>query len=530
MAATNNYDVIVVGAGAAGAVFINRFAKAGLKVLALEKGPHYRDHKQDFYESELAISKLLWDNNAYQVSGKAFRGTPNLGKAVGGGTLAWTAVALRFFERDFEFVKNWGDLPGTSVANWPIKYRHLHKYYNQAELDMGVSGEATVWDHPEAPLPPNPPLDFYRTSYKYQQGFEQLGLNWSAGRLATNSVVYDERPACLHCGFCRAGCRVDAKYQADTVLIEPALLTGNVTLLTEKTVTRLITKSRGKSITSVEFADNKTLEKSTCTATVVVVCNNPIETPRLLLASTSDAHPNGIGNKYDQVGRHFFCHLGTIGLGFTNEDLRMGVGHNMSNVMSLDTCKNENGDYAGGYTLISLNGAGAGVAALDPLVAVNGIELKELMKRYNESLMFMSFVEGLPVADNRITLVPDQLDSFGVPQAHVHYEYHPNDKKALTAAQEKISELLTACGADPVFVSPEFEAHPMGTMRMGHNPRESVTDARAKVHGVRNLYIGGASLFVTGSSVNPTLTLHALALRTSQHILRKHFGVISHDN
>lgn len=92
-----DYDAIVVGAGAAGAVYISKLAAAGLRILAIEKGPHYHNHKQDFFESELAIFKLLWDNNQYKVEGKAFRATPNLGQAVGGGTLAWTAVALRFF-------------------------------------------------------------------------------------------------------------------------------------------------------------------------------------------------------------------------------------------------------------------------------------------------------------------------------------------------------------------------------------------------------------------------------------------------
>jgi choline dehydrogenase-like flavoprotein len=187
MPAKKHYDAIVVGAGAAGAVFINRLAKAGLKVLAIEKGPFYRDHKNDFYESELSIFKLLWDNNQYRVSGSAFRGTPNLGKAVGGGTLVWTAVALRFFERDFTFIDHWGDVPGTSVNNWPIRLEDLDRFYAEAEIDMGVSGSPTVWDALSAEVPPNPPIPFYRSSYRFQQGFDRLGLNWAPGRLATNS-------------------------------------------------------------------------------------------------------------------------------------------------------------------------------------------------------------------------------------------------------------------------------------------------------------------------------------------------------
>ena len=110
-----------------------------------------------------------------------------------------------------------------------------------------------------------------------------------------------------------------------------------------------------------------------------------------------------------------------------------------------------------------------------------------------------------------------------MPRAHVNFDYHDNDLKALKAAQNKVAQVLNACDANEVFVSPEFEAHPMGTMRMGTDPSKSATNPMGCVHGVENLYVGGASLFVTGGSGNPTLTLHALALRTTEHILNEHF-------
>ncbi|MBB3061928.1 GMC oxidoreductase [Microbulbifer rhizosphaerae] len=517
----SEYDVIVVGAGAAGAAYISRLTAAGLNVLAIERGPFYRDHYNDFYESELAVFNLLWDNNNYGVSGKAFRGTPNLGRAVGGGTLAWTAVALRFFERDFTFASRWGRIPGSNVADWPIRLHHLRRYYSEAEIHMGVSGAPTVWDAPGTPPPPNPPLPLYRGSRLCRDAFERLNMNWAPGRIAVNSQPYNGNGACLNCGHCRAGCRINAKYQADKVLIEPALATGYLTLAYESVVTRLRTSECGRRVCGVTFADTVSGEYRDVDARFVVVCNNPIETPRLLLASANDAHPGGLGNRYDQVGRNFFCHLGTIGYGITEQDLRNSIGHNMGNIMSLDTCENtDNGDYAGGFTLMSLQGAGAGVVALDPLVAVNGERLKEKMAAYNNSILMVSFVEGLPVADNRITLLLAQCDEFGVPKAHVHYDYHDNDIRALGHAQARMRQVLQAAGSSETFVSPEFESHPMGSMRMGRDPHVSATDPWGRVHGIPNLYIGGASLFASGSSVNPTLTLHALALRSADHLVR----------
>ncbi|WP_045857695.1 GMC oxidoreductase [Teredinibacter purpureus] len=515
------YDVVIVGAGAAGAAYIHKLVNAGLKVLAIEKGPYFKNHSDDFIENELGIFSHLWDNNPYEVTGEAFRRTPNLGRAVGGGTLAWTAVALRFFERDFEFGSRWGHIEGTSVRDWPIGLKTLEPYYDEAEQHMGVSGGPTPWDA-SAVLPPNPPLPLYPGSEALKQGLGQLGLRSTPGRIATNSQPYNDSPECVHCGFCRSGCRIDAKYQADKVLIEPALETGLLTLSYLSTVTKIITSHRGHRAKGVEFIDDESGESHRVKARFVVVCNNPIETPRLLLASRSNAHPNGIGNRYDQIGRGFFAHLGIVGYGQTHALLNSSIGHNMGNLMTLDSCDrgSENG-YGGGFTLLSLNGAGAGVLAIDPLEQFNGVALKEKVAAFNHSLFMVSFVEGVPVADNRIQLSTTEVDEYGIPQAHVHYEYHENDMMALTDAQGTMDEVLTASGAYETHISREFESHPMGGMAMGHSPQESATDRWGRVHGVKNLYIGGASLFVTGSSVNPTLTLHALALRSADKLIRE---------
>ncbi|WP_096087421.1 GMC oxidoreductase [Agaribacterium haliotis] len=516
----SHYDVVVVGAGAAGAAYIQRLTESGLRVLAIEKGPFFKNHRDDFIENELGIFNHLWDSSSYEVEGDAFRATPNLGRAVGGGTLAWTAVALRFFERDFHFKKHWKVPAQSSVTNWPISLKDLDLYYQQAELHMGVSGTATVWDQPNAALPPNPALDFYPGSNQLKTGFDKLGYRWAPGRIATNSRPYNNASECLHCGFCRSGCRVDAKYQADKVLIEPALASGFLDLAYECTVVELLTSGDGKQITALRFVDDQSGEELKVSAEHVVLCNNPFETTRLLLNSANDAHPNGIGNKFDQVGRHFFCHLGVVGLGFTEQDLRASTGHNMGNIMSLDPCnQGRDKNYVGGFTLLSLNGAGAGVAAIDPLEHFQGPELQEKMSRFNRALFMVSFIEGLPAEHNRIRL-GQSLDSYGLPQAKVEYDYLENDLLALADARQAMADVMTEAGAGDVHVSREFEAHPMGGMRMGNSPSQSATDKWGRVHGLNNLWVGGASLFVSGSSVNPTLTIHALALRSAEKLAK----------
>jgi choline dehydrogenase-like flavoprotein len=306
-------------------------------------------------------------------------------------------------------------------------------------------------------------------------------------------------------------------------LVQPALARGNLTLLTDTAVTRIQTTRDGRQATGVEYVNRKTGVRGSATARAVIASNNPLELPRLFLNSKSNAWPTGLGNRGDQVGRNFFCHLGTIGLAITDAELRSAMGHNMGNLMSLDFAEaGRNLPHPGGFSLLSLNGAGAGVLAVDALREFYGHELKQRMRRYNNSMFMISFVEGFPSRDNRISLVENDLDALGVPRARIEYAFKPAELELVAKANAKMHDIFQASGAEEIHITPApFEAHPMGSMRMGCDPRTSVTDSVGRVHGVDNLFVGGAALFVTGGAVNPTLTIHALALRTAEHVVHQ---------
>lgn len=515
----SDWDAIVIGAGAAGAVFAHELTHAGLKVLLLEIGKHYRDHRAQFVENELAMWERTWDNTDYSVSGDGFTGAPNLGVGVGGGTLAWTAVSLRFFARDFRMQSTYGRPAGTTVADWPLDLQELEPYYDKAERQMGVAGGPMPWDPSGRRRPPNPQFGQYRSGALLERGMERLGIRSAAGPVAINSRRYQGRSECVHCGFCRSGCRIDAKYQADTALIEPALATGRLALRTGVAVVRIETDAHDRA-RGVVYRDLATGGEGRARARVIIAANNPIEIPRLFLNSASERHPEGLGNRFDQVGRNFFCHPSTVTLGVADECVNASIGYNMGNVLTLDFCHADNArDYIGGYSFQSLNGAGAGVLAVDPYRNLWGAELKRAMGAYNQSLFSIAFCEGMPVYDNRIAIDPVRRDRFGVPAASIHYRLHANDRRVFAAAVAQSNAILRAAGAHSVYhTDTPFEAHPAGTMRMGTTAQHSVTDAFGRVHGLKNVFVGGAALFVTGSSVNPTLTLHALALRTAAHI------------
>lgn len=514
------WDAIIIGAGAAGAVFASELTKAGMNVLMLEMGRHYQSHRTDFAENELAMWERVWSNAQYNVTGNGFTGAPNLGIGVGGGTLAWTAVSLRFFNHDFKARSTYGQPTGSSVEDWPITLSELEPFYDKAERQLGVSGEISPWDSPSRRSPPNPPFGYYRSSHMLKEGMTKLGIRSAPGPVAINSRNHGNRSSCLHCGFCRSGCRVDAKYQADQVLIKQALATNRLKLLTGVAVTRINQGRSPRLASSVTYVDTSTRSYRSVRGRVIIAANNPIEIPRLFLNSASASHPNGLGNRYGNVGRNFFTHPATVGLGITNECVNGSIGYNIGNIISLDFCRSRNPrDYIGGFALESLNGAGAGVMAVDPYRHLWGNDLKNAMKNYNNALFSIAFCEGLPVRDNRITIDPNRQDAYGANMANIHYELHPNDLRVFAEAVQTTRKIMGAAGAHTVHVTETpFEAHPAGTMRMGNDKRVSVTDKFGRVHGLDNVYVGGSALFVTGSSVNPTLTLHALALHTAQHI------------
>lgn len=522
MTITEQYDAVVVGAGAMGAIYAYELTKAGMSVLCIEKGQYFDDHYNQFVENELETFRFIWDYSGYKITGDAFDAGPNLGANVGGGTLAWTAASLRMFEHDFRFRTRFGNPEGANTADWPINKRMLQRYYTAAEYQMGVAGEQTVWDEEGTDLPPMPAMPIYPSSRQLQQGLSRMGLRSSAGRVATNSHRYEGRDACVNCGYCRSACRIDAKYQSDEALIKPALKTDRLTLATHSVATYVETDKRGRRARAIHYTNIQTGEARIAEAPFIILANNPFEIPRLLLSSVSDYHPNGIGNQYDQVGRNFYSHATCLAMGITETNLNTYVGHNMCNVMTLDTCVNTNReDYVGGFTILSLNGAGAGSLAAFPLHKLNGLDLKARMADYNKSMVAIAFIDGMPKETNRITVDWDNLDDLGMPQPHIHYDWLENDRHAYEHAKQKLTEVMSAADAKEVYTSELFESHPMGTMRMGNNPKTSATDRFGRVHGVRNLYISGGCLFPTGSSVNPTLTMHALALRSAGKIIRK---------
>jgi choline dehydrogenase-like flavoprotein len=253
-------------------------------------------------------------------------------------------------------------------------------------------------------------------------------------------------------------------------------------------------------------------------ATYVVVAANPIETPRLLLNSASKTHPNGLANSSDQLGRNLTTHPGAGAWGMFEHDMNPWEGFLINHISCLDYAQTrQEHDFVRGFVMESMTALPVNLVSVIA-AGLWGADLKRWMRSYARLGGLFTCCEGLPVASNRVTLDHSSLDRFGLPRGRIHYDWHANDLRLIEQAGATSERVLRAAGAVEVFRQPPSQLHMSGTARMGRDPATSVTDAFGRSHDVPNLFVAGGSLFPTASSVNPTLTILALAWRTAQHI------------
>jgi choline dehydrogenase-like flavoprotein len=500
-------DVCVVGAGACGSVVAATLAAAGARVVVLEAGPRYRP-QLDFVNDEAEMLKLLWNDPRTAAGPDPV--VPMTGKGVGGGTLVWTAVALRPHPSDFRT----RTLDGVGT-DWPLGYADLAPYLARVERDFGIAGPAEGlhgFDGTRSGMAAHPPSGLGRV---LAAGAEKLGLHPQPGAVAINSRPHGGRPACIHCGFCIQGCISEAKASAANTYV-PAAERAGARIVPKAFVHRLEVDADGR-VTRALYFDAAGREQAQ-QARAFVLAAHAVETPRLLLNSASPRFPDGLANGSGLVGRNFMAHPNVSVFGRFRDPLEAYRGFNLANMVVLDFYATDpRRGYARGFTLES--------ACLPPMgFAVAGTELwgaafKRLMREYVSCGGFWVCGEGLPNDRNTITLDPAVRDAWGVPVARVTHEWSANDRALLDAAIARSREILEAAGAVEVFHGAPRGAHNMGTCRMGRSPATSVVDPDCRAHEVPNLLICDTSVFVTATGVNPTLTAMALAQRAADRLV-----------
>jgi choline dehydrogenase-like flavoprotein len=425
---------------------------------------------------------------------------------VGGSTINWAAHFPRLHPSDFKT----RTLDGVG-DDWPFTYFDLEPYYDQNDVEMGVSGLAGDPAYPPKPARLMPPLALGRLGAVAARGFHALGWHWWPVDAAVNSTPHNGRPSCNHCGPCLIGCANGAKSSVDSTYWPKAMANG-VELRTGCVVQQV--DLEGGRATGVRYRDSGGRDVLQPSA-FVVVAGNGVGTARLLLAS-------GLSNS--ALGRNLMFHGAAYVRGFFREELDGPAGPVGCAIYSHEFYETEpSRGFKRGVQLQVTRENALLVQASRHQSPWGDSLLRELREEFGHSMTVLVMNEDLPEVHNSVTLSSD-LAADGLPQLAVEYKISEHTRRSLNFGLDRAEEMLRAAGAvrtARVELAPLSGWHLLGTVRMGRNPATSVTDAQGRCHDAPNLIVADGSLFPTVGAVNPGSTIGALALKIADDLAKR---------
>lgn len=523
------FDVCVVGSGPGGGIVTYVLATAGLKVALIEMGRRlrpgadYNAHQPIYDNLDLRLSQGkrafvsgVWSDFAERDHFTAVGDRPAHGqlRALGGRSICWAGHSLRFGPGDYK--------------QWPISYDEVAPYYTKAETLMGVHGfKDGLWNLPDGAFQKGVPMRCPELALK--RGVERLKAR---GRkmefVAQRKAMPTEHRAggrvkCHYCGHCMRGCDVDSKYTSANTPIPKAMATGNLTLMTETAMTRILMAKDGSRVTGIEVQEKDGSRKELQCRVLVLACS-AVETARHLLI-------NNIANSSGQVGRNLTSHFGVTVAGLfeelANRDISNDDGtdyyHSLLTGLYWDKPSPK---FEGTYQVQ----CGAGVHPTKLFIKDApgwGASFKKELKRLNAIHSSMNMQGSLLVSSKKfVDLDKERKDRFGLPLPRVHLHYEDSDLAMARDMVETCEDIIRAAGGK-VYSKPESitretlvidSNHWVGTCRMGRDRKTSVVDTDHRSHDIPNLFVGDASVFPAYPEKNPTLTNIALNWRMAERL------------
>ena len=543
--ANDPVDVVVVGSGAGGAPVALELARAGAKVVVLEKGRALKD--AELVHDEIAMCRrnffIPYPKDEPHVIRYGEAGRPQrsnegwTSNVVGGGTVHMSGYFMRLKPIDFRLRTALGKVPGANLADWPISYAELEPYYGRAEREVGVSGRWKLhpFEEPRSADFPLPPLGEHPFAQAIDEVGKKLGLHPFPTPRGILSRDYQGRAACVYCALCGSfGCESGSKASTSVSLLPEAVATGRCEIRPRSMATEIVLDGKGRAA-GVNYLDSNGGAAFQAAKCVVVACS-AVESARLLLLSTSNRFPKGIANGSGLVGKNLvfsglgkghaiFKHRGREGREWMAEPAPF-VQRSMQDFYELK--KSVNGVRKAGTLLFAfyhpnpintaerVAGRGADAAW--------GKGLKEKLRDEAAGarcLDFETFAEYLPTDGSYVDLDPGTKDRFGLPAARITIGRHPLDHAATGFLVERGMEVLKALGPDSTQVtvqSGETKILQGGTCRFGADPAASVLDRDCRAHEVPNLYVSDGSFMPTSGGAPTTLTILANAFRVGSRI------------
>ena len=573
------YDVIVVGSGAAGGQSAYTLTLDGAKVLMLEAGRNYvpeietpmfntpdqaplratstPDKEFGFYDATV--------DGGWQIPGEPYSSASSdaertfwwwRARMLGGRTNHWGRISLRNGPYDFK--------PKTRDGlgfDWPISYEDVAPYYDKVEMLIGVYGDnhglENTPDSPEGCLLPPPKaragealiqkhakktgvpvIPVHRAVLTRQLDFKRAPALLHPGNPRAQQIVAGSmrsRAPCFWATDCGRGCSIKANYQSTTVHLPPAMATGNLDILPNAMVREVEMGKDGRA-TGVVFIDKTTGKEQRAKGRIIVLAASACETVRILLNSKSAQFPQGLANSSGKVGKYL---MDTVGASVTGQ------------IPSLEDLPPHNEDGAGGMHVYApwwlykeqLAGKldfargyhieiGAGrdmpsfgsTSGLANFVGGYGKKFKQDMRRYYGS--FVNLVcrgEMIPNDDSYCEIDPQKKDQYGIPTLRFHWKWSEHEKRQAVHSHKVFTEVIQNMGGRVTgkqdLLPGGFIIHEVGGAIMGSDPKSSVVNQWGQSWDVKNLFLTDGAPFPSNADKNPTLTIMALAWRSADYML-----------
>jgi choline dehydrogenase-like flavoprotein len=559
------YDVCIIGSGAGGGMAAYTLANAGIKVVMLEAGPMYDPAKN--------VTQLKWPYESprrgastflrgfgdfdaayggWELEGEPYTHVENTkfdwfrSRMLGGRTNHWGRISLRFGPKDFKHksIDGLGD-------DWPIGYQDVAPYYDKVDKLIGVFGSVeNLPNEPDGIFLPPPKPRLHELFIK--EAATSLNVPVIPSRLSIlTQKINDKRGQCFYCSQCNRGCTVHADFSSSSVLVKPAMETGNVDVIANAMAREVITNEKGLA-TGVSYVSKDDMQEYVVNARVVVLAASACESARLLLNSKSSMHPNGLANSSNIVGKYLHDSTGSamggilpklVGRKRYNED---GVGGmHVYTPWWLDNKKlnfprGYHIEYWGGmgmpgygfgFGMQSTNGKYAGRDGKVKAAGGYGASLKDDYRYfYGATFGMAGRGEAIAREDNYCEIDPKTVDKYGIPVLRFNYNWSDHEINQAKHMQDTFSEIIEKMGAvvtwgkagketDYGLEAPGRIIHEVGTTRMGNDPKKSAVNKFNQAHDCKNLFVVDGGPFVSQADKNPTWTILALSMRASEYMI-----------
>jgi choline dehydrogenase-like flavoprotein len=513
---SDEFDVIVIGTGAGGGTLAQTIAPSGKRILLLERGTFLTRELENWDPGPVFVDgRYMSPDTWYDADGKPFQ--PQVHYFVGGATKLYGAALYRLRPVDFgEFYH----ADGVSPA-WPLTYDDFEPWYSKAEWLYHVHGVhgADPTEGSWSRQYPWPPVSHEPRIQQISDALESSGYHPFPAPCGIMLNEADQPSShCIRCATCDGyPCLVHAKADADVVAVRPLLDAGNVTLMVNSEVVRLETDASGRVVTGVVVSRDGGRAEETFRASIVVLAAGAANSAKILLNSASDAHPAGLANGSDQVGRNYMYHnsKAAVALGKEPNDtvFQKTLALNDYYLAGPDNHRPlGNIQMLGKSNAEAMKGEEPHLTKLAPHWS-----LDEVAKH---AVDFWLTTEDLPKPDNRVTTDQD---------GNVHLSYTSTNDTEADGLYGEFRKVLNHIGmADHHVLEKNFYmkmdvaiagvAHQAGTCRFGTDPATSVLDINCKAHELDNRYVTDTSFFPSIGAVNPALTAMANAIRVGEHI------------